>query len=185
MSGLSHRVDTFDTLEQSLQKAKDAALKYLSFRARTKREVQEKLKGKGFDEGTIRRAVERLEELRLIDDAAFAREWIRSRQRRGPMGRRRLLLELRSKGISEEMADRALDELLEGTDPHALAIHRLRKHRAQYVRLDRAVALRRMLGLLARWGFEGEIAREASIQVWNEWSEDDIEGDQGDLSEVL
>jgi len=177
--------DTSDTSEQFLRKAKEAALTYLSFRARARQEVEDRLREKGFDENTIRSAIERLEELRLIDDAEFAREWIRSRQRKGPVGRRRLLLELRDKGVSEDVVDSALDELLAGIDPYVSAATRLRRYRPRYARLDRTAALRRMMGLLVRWGFDGEIARKASIQVWNEWSEDDIEGDQGDLSEVL
>ena len=86
--------DTSEPPEESLRKAKEAALRYLSFRARTRQEVEGRLREKGFDENTIRSAIERLKELRLIDDAEFAREWIRSRQRKGPIGRRRLLLEL-------------------------------------------------------------------------------------------
>ena len=178
-------VDTSDTSEQSFRKAREAALRYLSFRARTRQEVEEKLREKDFDENAVHRAVERLEELRLIDDAEFAREWIRSRQRKGPVGRRRLALELRNKGVSGDVAEKALDELLEGIDPYTSAVSRLRRYRLRYACLDRTAALRRMMGLLDRWGFDGEIARRASIQIWNEWSEDDIKGDQGDLSEVF
>lgn len=177
--------ETAETSEQSFRKAREAALRYLSFRARTRQEVEERLREKGFDENAVHRAVERLEELRLIDDAEFAREWIRSRQRKGPVGRRRLALELRNKGVSGDVAEKALDELLEGIDPYTSAAARLRRYRLRYACLDRTAALRRMMGLLDRWGFDGEIARKASIQVWNEWSEDDIEGDQGDLSEVF
>jgi regulatory protein len=92
-------------------KAYNAATRYLSYRRRSRAEVQQYLKDKDYDQTTSDLTIERLEGLGMIDDAAFAAAWIADRMRLKPRSRSRLVMELRQKGIAAEVIDGALSEL--------------------------------------------------------------------------
>ncbi|MEZ5161415.1 MAG: regulatory protein RecX [Marmoricola sp.] len=66
------------------------------------------------------RLLDRFEELGLIDDAAFARDWIEQRQRGRGLAKRALAQELRTKGVPDDLAKEALAEIDAG-DEEALA----------------------------------------------------------------
>ncbi|HKP75481.1 MAG TPA: RecX family transcriptional regulator, partial [Longimicrobiaceae bacterium] len=83
-------------------KARDAALSLLSYRARSAAELKRRLKRKGFDDATSASTVERLDELGVVDDAAFAESFVRDRVRLRPHGVRRLGQELRARGVDDE-----------------------------------------------------------------------------------
>ena len=55
-------------------------------------------------------AIERLTELGFLDDEAFARAWLESRDRARPRGERALKFELRRKGVAQGVVEAALDE---------------------------------------------------------------------------
>ena len=57
----------------------DAALSYLTARMRTVREVEERLDDLQYGEGDILTTVNRLQELNLLNDAEYAREFVRTR----------------------------------------------------------------------------------------------------------
>lgn len=92
-------------------KAYDKALGYLSFRQRTRVEMERYLAGKGYEEAAITGVLERLLQQKLIDDAQFAGSWVRDRQNLRPRSRRQLAMELRAKGVDRDTIDQQLDEL--------------------------------------------------------------------------
>lgn len=98
--------------EQKLRKAREAAVALLAHRARSTREIEDRLTRKGHDRDTIRQVVSWLEELEYLDDDAFALAFVRDRIRFHPRGRRLLRQELWRKGIGRESADRAIDRAL-------------------------------------------------------------------------
>ena len=81
----------------------EAGLRFLEPRARSTAEVRRRLISAGYRPELIETVVSRLTELSMLDDAAFAREWVRSRDRAHPRGERALRSELRSKGLSDEV----------------------------------------------------------------------------------
>ena len=97
-------------------KARDAALSLLSHRARSATELKRRLKRKGYEAETADATVERMEELGMVDDASFAESFVRDRVRLRPHGRRRLKAELRAKGVDDETARAAIDEVMERED---------------------------------------------------------------------
>src|SRR5438046_1596848 len=104
----------------------DRALNMLSFRPRSVTELRNGLHRKGEPHDQIEQAINRLVELKLLDDAAFARQFAR-RKILGPGASRiRIAQELRRKGVARELADRAVEELMdeEGVDA-AATIHRV------------------------------------------------------------
>ena len=92
-------------MEDLSQKAMDQALRLLSFRARSEREMADRLAKKGFESDVTDRTVVRLKELGLLNDGALARDMTEVR-RRGGRGDHRIRQELRKRGLaSESIAD--------------------------------------------------------------------------------
>ncbi|WP_346764513.1 recombination regulator RecX [Rhodococcus sp. HNM0569] len=139
--------------------AKDVCLRLLADRARSRAELADKLAAKGFDPEVAERVLDRLAEVRLIDDADFAEQWVRSRHTYSGRGKRALAVELRRKGVGPEDAARALD-LIDADDERARATELVaRKLRTMSV-TDTDKATRRLVGMLARRGFAASMAFE-------------------------
>ncbi|WP_372735208.1 regulatory protein RecX [Nocardioides sp.] len=127
-------------------------LDQLTGRARSRHELSDKLASRGVPEPVATALLDRFEAVGLIDDAAFARAWVTQRQETKGLSRRVLAQELRRKGVEDEVAREALDEI----DPAAevQAAHDLvRRKMRSMQRLDDQVATRRLAGMLARKGY--------------------------------
>jgi regulatory protein len=132
-------------------------LDQLTGRARTRSELADKLAGRNVPDDVAVRLLDRFEEVGLIDDAGFAREWVEQRQSGRGLARRALAQELKRKGIEDELAREVLDEI----DPddevevaRALVRAKLRSMR----NLDHDKAVRRLVGMLARKGHSSGVA---------------------------
>ena len=101
--------------------------------------------------------LDRFEEVGLVDDEAFARAWIASRQPGKGLARRALAQELRRKGIDDEVAREALDEI-DPDDEDAAARALVRKKLRTVRGLDQQKATRRLVGMLARKGYGAGMA---------------------------
>lgn len=112
-----------ELINQSLfQKLLDRTLRFLSLRPRSEKEITNYLNNKleqqlsddrsGEKEKLISRIMDRLKEFNLIDDGAFACWWCEQRLKFRPRSKRALLLELRQKGISRQIAETAIAELV-------------------------------------------------------------------------
>jgi regulatory protein len=138
-----------------------AALRFLEVRARSTAEVRRRLTQAGYRPELVEAAIERLVNLAMLDDAAFARTWIESRDRAQPRGERALRQELHLKGLDATLVDEALGERgSAGADVDELAARRvLARHSAALGRVSDPRARRqRAYALLARNGFDPEIS---------------------------
>ena len=164
-------------MNEQLQKAKDAAYNYLSYRARSVKEVRDKLVQKEFAEEIIEQVVDDLQRQKLLNDREFARRFVEARLGRAN-GSRKLAQELRRKGIETEIIDEVLGEFAATLDSEERAIGLLGKQTWRYRGLERDKAKRRMLGFLARRGYDAQMARSAVDKVWQELQEleDEVEG---------
>lgn len=143
---------------------REAALKLLERTRRTRRDLERRLKEKDFDAATIATTLDRLTEVGLIDDVEYARAWLAGRWGRKPSGWRRLVQELRAKGISEEDAERARELLSErGSAPDEVgsAAKLVAQARKRYARLEPQAQRQRLYALLARRGYDGDVIRRA------------------------
>jgi regulatory protein len=139
-----------------------AAVRFLESRQRSIREVRRRLGQAGYAAPLIDGAVERLEELGVLDDEAFARAWVESRDRARPRGERALRSELALKGVAREIVDRVLAARAqthdEGADETA-AERLLARHARNLARVtDPRVRRQRAYALLARSGFDPDVA---------------------------
>ena len=164
-------------MNEQLQKAKDAAYNYLSYRARSVKEVRDKLVQKEFAEEIIEQLVDDLQRQKLLNDREFARRFVEARLGRAN-GSRKLAQELRRKGIETEIIDEVLGEFAATLDSEERAVGLLGKQAWRYRGLERDKAKRRMLGFLARRGYDTQMARSAVDKVWQELQEleDEVEG---------
>ena len=91
--------------------ARTILLDALTGQARSRRELRDKLAKKDVPDDLAERLLDRFTEVGLVDDEAFARSWVESRQRSRGLARRALAQELRRKGVDDETARTALDDL--------------------------------------------------------------------------
>ena len=132
--------------------ARKILLDQLTGQARTRSELAGKLAKKGVPDDIAARLLDRFEEVGLVDDDAFARSWVQSRQPGKGLARRALAQELRRKGVDDEVARAALDEV-DPDDEVEAARTLVRRKLRTVARLDRDVAVRRLTGMLARKGY--------------------------------
>jgi len=147
--------------------AYDRALSYLSYRPRSRAEIVTYLERRDVPEGQIGEIVERLERAGLLDDDAFARYWVENREQFRPRGLHALRYELRRKGISDEVIERALASI----DVSASAYRAAEGKARQLRHLDPVTFRRKLLDYLARRGFEYEVAQDATERHWTELME--------------
>jgi len=164
----------------------EAALRFLEARQRSVVEVRTRLNIAGYRPDLVEGAIERLSELGMLDDEAFARSWLESRDRARPRGERALRVELTRKGIDRTVTDDALAEReAERPDADASAAARLLERHAR--QLDRIADPRerrnRAYALLARNGFDSETAMQAiaarAADPRDEPDRDETPSDQG------
>ena len=101
--------------------------------------------------------LDRFEEVGLVDDEAFARSWVDSRQRTRGLARRALAQELRRKGIADETAREVLAEV-DPADEEQAARQLVRKKLRGLRGVDDTAAARRLAGMLARKGYSAGLA---------------------------
>lgn len=103
--------------DEQLQKLIGAAIAYISIHLRSEAEIRGYLQKRAarfhMPETAILMALERLKELRLVDDAAYARMFVESRMRSRPKGERLIRMELKTKGVQPDVIDAACGELFE------------------------------------------------------------------------
>ena len=158
----------------------EAAARFLEARSRSIAEVRRRLTGAGYRADLVEGAIARMRDLGMLDDEAFARSWVESRDRARPRGERALQNELRLKGIDRAVVDRVLDAR-RSAEGAALAPDRDAAERLleKHVRtLDRIADPRRKreraYALLARNGFDPETCRDVAVRVTAESSDEDL-----------
>lgn len=147
--------------------AYNKALNLLSFRPRSKRELERKLDA--FDAEVVHQVTEKLERLALIDDEAFARSWVEQRHGVKAIGKRRLASELFQKGISRELIDEALSEISDDEESaKELVRNRLGRSSNENGAGDEKMKAR-LYALLVRRGYESGTASRAVREVLGEY----------------
>lgn len=112
----------------------DAALRYLGARARTIREVERHLDACEYGEVEVYETVERLKDLNLLNDLAFAEEFIRTRLATKPISRAHLREQLLMHETDAEAMEQALSLVDEETQQRS-AVEVAEKYARQYARL--------------------------------------------------
>ena len=137
--------------------AKAAALLFLKIRPRSIAELKEKLEVKGFSSTEIETTVLDLLASGLLDDRAFTKSWINYRLAR-PFGFRRIIQELKAKGIDQETIEQAVAEIKGSYNPEDVALELARRRWQRLPAIDPLKKKKRVLDFLLRRGFEADIS---------------------------
>ncbi len=139
--------------------ARTIVLNQLTVSARTRSELRQKLASRNVPDDVAEAVLDRMEEVNLVDDEAFAVEWVRSRHSGRGLARRALTAELRRKGVDDELARRAADQLDPETE-RATAEHMVARKLRSTRGLERDARVRRLAGILARKGYPAGFAMD-------------------------
>lgn len=173
----------------------DAAARFLEARPRSVDETRRRLVDAGYRADLVEAVLVRLSELGYLDDTAFARAWVESRDRAHPRGEAALRRELALKGIAPAVAAQVLDERRERVgaaaaagavleslgEPDAEAARRVLDRRGRALMREPDARKRRgkAYALLARHGFDPDTCRVA-VTAWLRTVEDGLEADTKD-----
>ncbi|WP_235780430.1 regulatory protein RecX [Sinomonas notoginsengisoli] len=154
--------------------ARAILLRQLTLGPRSRLQLERKLRDRNVPMEVAAALLDRFEDVGLVDDAEFARMWVRGRGEAKSLGRSALRRELNEKGITGDLAEEALEELT--PDAEEESARRLLARRVRpFDRTDPAARdkeLRRLVGLLARKGHSPGSAFRLAAQV--------IDADSGD-----
>lgn len=147
--------------EPSLQQVLDAGLRLLSYRPRSEAELRLRLSGR-YPAPLLEDAILRLKERQLLDDAAFARFWLKSREEHRPKGAYALKWELLRMGVSREVASEALEGIDEEDNAFRAASSVLRKLK----KTDYNIFRKKVVPYLRRRGFSTEVTNRIVRRLW-------------------
>jgi regulatory protein len=145
-------IDALKAQDQQDQ-AFDRAVRFLSYRPRSRVEIERYLRRKGAGDPVLSDVIHRLEQAGYLDDEAFARFWVDNRQRFRPRGQRALGYELRQKGLSSQTIATALG----GLDEDKAAWQAIEDRLSRWNDLTHEQLRRKVTAFLQRRGFDYEV----------------------------
>ena len=149
-----------DLLESALQKA----LHFLSFRPRSTSEVRKNLANRDIPENVIEETIDRLQKNSILDDMKFAQDWVENRSDFRPRSRTALRMELRLKGIPDDVIQTALAAV----DDDALTLKAAQKYLRRLSGLTKLEFRKKLSAHLARRGFSFASINPVVTNIWNE-----------------
>lgn len=157
-SGLAGRVRE----ASSAYEAERAGVRMLANRSRSRAMIERGLRQRGHAPEGIRAGIERLGARGYLDDETYAAGVVRSELGRKPAGKRLIEAKLRRDGVEASVIARVLVEAFAERDERDDALELARRQARTLVRLEREVAERRLVGRLARRGFDAGVARSCA-----------------------
>jgi regulatory protein len=140
--------------------AREIVLNQLTMGARTRAQLARAMQRKLIPEDVVTAVLDRFEEVELVDDEEFSRQWVQSRHLGRGLARRALAHELRQRGVADETVREAVAEL--STEDELVAARQLvRKRAGGMAGDDPQRRIRRLAGMLARKGYGGGVAMQA------------------------
>jgi len=158
--------DEIEALKKAdlFQRCLTAAFHFLSYRPRSEAELRQRLNRRGFDGDNVAAVLARLKERGLVDDLAFAQFWKDNRESFRPRSQWLTRLELRQKGVSEEIIEQVATQVDDEDSAYRAALSKARRlPTADYD------GFRRRLGqYLKRRGFGYGLIKPTVERVWQE-----------------
>ncbi len=147
--------------DEAANDVKNAALRYRSYRPRTRKEVIDYLRKKEYADEEIALGMEFLEKNKLLDDAEFARMYCSDMQRRKPLGARALRQKLMQRGIHRSIIDAVIAEQITPESDREAAMETAAKLFKRYStsrkQLEEDAIRKRLYDNLARRGFSSDV----------------------------
>lgn len=138
--------------------ARTIVLRQLTLGPRSRAQLAGTLRRRGCADEVVEAVLDRMTEVGLVDDAAYAQLLVASRRRTKGLAAAALRKELRDKGVDDQLAAEAIDAddepLAERARAEALVERKLRTMAG----MDPQVQARRLAALLARRGYSADTA---------------------------
>ncbi|MGH3717507.1 MAG: regulatory protein RecX [Pseudonocardiaceae bacterium] len=150
--------DSPDTMAISpAVEAQGICLRLLTGRSRSRAELAEALRGRGIPEEVSAPVLDRLTEVGLVDDAAFAESAVHSGHHHRGLGRRALSTELRRRGVPDKIV-REVVATVRPEDEELRARELVRRKLRTCTVRDVTTLARKLGGMLARKGYSEGLA---------------------------
>ncbi len=156
--------------DDELESAYLKAINFLSYRARSSAEIRKNLRKHEISELCIEPTIKRLEKQGFLNDKDFAETWVENRNTFRPRGKRALTYELRQKGISNQVIETTLEEMV---NEEELVYQAGRKKAKQLARrnLEWQDFRKKLASFLARRGFNYGVISPVLSVLWDEMKE--------------
>ena len=145
------------TVTKAYDVARQIVLRQLALSPKSRQQLRDKLRARNCPDDVAEAVLDRMTDVGLVDDVAYAGMLVRSQQAGRGLARRALARELRTKGVDDETAQATLDQI----DPEAerdRAAQLVAKKLRSMHGLEPLVQKRRLAGLLARKGYPAELS---------------------------
>ncbi|MFA7170109.1 MAG: regulatory protein RecX [Candidatus Paceibacterota bacterium] len=147
--------------EEEKNKAMKFAMKLIGLRKRSVFEIETRLKEKGFDRSLAQEVIAELRKFKYLDDESFAESYINDRVNFRPAGKFVIRNELKKRGISTDVIENKLKELLDSEKELSLAENLIRK-KIKIINSREPQRIRnKLLYALRSRGFSSEIISQA------------------------
>jgi regulatory protein len=156
-TGPSEPVDPAEPMADPTSVARSIGLNLLDAAPKTRAQLTEAMRKRGVPDDAANEVLDRFEEVGLLDDAAFANAWVTSRQAGRGLAPRALSNELRQRGVAEPLIAEAVGSV-DSEDVESAARDLVTRRARATAGLPNAVRMRRLVALLNRKGYSGELA---------------------------
>lgn len=160
---------------ENFNKYYDKALRFLSFRPRSEKEIRDYFKKKKVEESLISKIINKLKDYNFLNDEEFTKWWIEQRTKFKPRSLRLIKIELRQKGISDEIIDFVMSNFkCQISNDKELAKKLVEKKLIKYKNLPKEVVFRKISQILISKGFSYEIVKETFKSFYSNSGVDEI-----------
>lgn len=179
-NGSSEPIDPDEPMADPTSVARSIGLNLLDAAPKTRAQLAEAMRKRGVPDDAANEVLDRFEEVGLLDDAAFANAWVTSRQSGRGLAPRALSNELRQRGVAEPLIAEAVGNV-ESDDVEAAARDLVTRRARATAGMPNAVRMRRLVAMLNRKGYSGEVAVRVVREVLAVDADElaDIEGGGG------
>ncbi|CUS97318.1 regulatory protein [Candidatus Kryptobacter tengchongensis] len=153
--------------------AKETAYKFLSHKPRTQKEVEERLRQKGFDKNVISKVVQEIKNYGFINDLEYARNFVFDRIKSKTLGKVALKQALLAKGISNDIIEQVLSERENIVDEFEIALE-LANQKLKQIKSSKKKKRtkneqkRKIYEFLARRGFSWDVINRVMREIFND-----------------
>lgn len=148
-------------------RANNYALSLLSFRARSEKEIRDRMLQKGYESSVIEKTIRYLKEQRYVNDREFTEAFIKDKTELSHYGRNRIKTELFKKGISKELVDELIEENIQ-SDMEYKTVKELAESKIKSYQKDKKDAqYRKLSGYLLRKGYSYDVVSRVVREVIN------------------
>jgi regulatory protein len=156
--------------QDAVAKARQQAMRFLSYRPRSVQEVRQNLQKKDVPAAVVEQTITYLSEHELLSDHTFAQYWVEQRETFKPRSHFALRQELQQKGVSREVIDEVLTAVDDTTAARQAAVARAR----QWAGLPEETFFIKMAAFLQRRGFNYSVIEPVIREIWADLDSDDV-----------